>query len=305
METITFRAMGCQMQAWLDAPAPRATTALDRGPGWFTAWEQCLSRFLPDSELSRLNRRVGSPTAVSATLWETVGVALAAARASDGIVSPALLPALEAAGYERTFATLDRDRPAAPSPWPSPAPDAWRGIQRRARRRAIFLPPRARLDLAGTAKGWAADRAAQRLSAAGPALVDAGGDIAVSGPRADGSPWPVAVGTADDDAPDLDLVRLCGGGIATSGIDFRRWQRGGIWRHHLIDPRTGQPAETDVITASVIGPSATAAEVGAKVALILGSRAGLAWIEARPALAALLLRDDGRIVTSHRWAIYR
>jgi thiamine biosynthesis lipoprotein len=129
-----------------------------------------------------------------------------------------------------------------------------------------------RLDLGGVAKGWAADQAAQRLASTGPVLVDAGGDISISGPMADGLGWPIAV--ANPFAPDdsLGLVRIVQGAVATSGRDYRHWQRGGIEQHHIIDPRSGRPAETDVLSATVIAPDGPSAEMAAKVALLHSRR---------------------------------
>jgi thiamine biosynthesis lipoprotein len=165
-----------------------------------------------------------------------------------------------------------------------------------------MLPPGVRLDLGGIAKGWAGVQAMERLRQFGPTLVDAGGDIAVSGPRADGSPWPI--GVANPFAPEelLEVLLIARGGVATSGCDYRRWRQGAVWRHHIIDPRSRQPAATDVLTATVIAPQLRLAETGAKVALILGSVEGLAWINARPHLAGLLVHADGTVIRSARMA---
>jgi thiamine biosynthesis lipoprotein len=159
--------------------------------------------------------------------------------------------------------------------------------------------------LGGIGKGWAADRAVGRLKRQGPALVEAGGDIALSGPRKSGEAWRIAV--ADPQQPDHDLVHLAvsSGGVATSGKDYRRWLRAGAWQHHLIDPRTGRPAAGDVWSATVIGPSLLLAETAAKVVVILGADEGLAWIERRPKLAALLVLQDGTRLDSRRLQDYR
>jgi thiamine biosynthesis lipoprotein len=94
-----------------------------------------------------------------------------------------------------------------------------------------------RLDLGGIGKGWAADRAVARLKRLGPSMVEAGGDIAISGRRSQGRAWRIAV--ADPRQPDGDLAYLAAtsGGVATSGKDFRRWRRAGAWQHHLIAAR--------------------------------------------------------------------
>lgn len=294
MQRHTFYAMGCQMLGVIDAPSQAAANRLATLPGWFAEWERRLSRFRPTSEVARLNR-AGRPLRVSPALWQVLLAARAAARQSDGLVHPALLTALEAAGYDRSFSAL-----APGAAQPAPAPPDWRAIRLDRRTRTVALPAGVRLDLGGVAKGWAAAQAVRRLSAAGPALVDAGGDIAVSGPMANGAPWPIAIDSPLDPGHPLGLLRLARGGVATSGRDYRRWRQGERWQHHIIDPRTGHPAATDVLAATVVAPDCMAAEVAAKVALILGSAAGLSWIEARPQLAGLLVLEDGQVVYSHR-----
>ena len=161
--------------------------------------------------------------------------------------------------------------------------------------RTVRLPHGMRLDFGGVAKGWAADQAAARLAAYAPALVDAGGDIAISGPMVNGDPWPVAVADPMEPERDLTLLMLRNESVATSGRDYRRWARNGKMQHHIVDPRTGRPAETDVLSATVIALTAREAEVAAKVALILGSRVGLKWIEAREQFAAMLVLENGRV----------
>jgi thiamine biosynthesis lipoprotein len=141
---------------------------------------------------------------------------------------------------------------------------------------------------------------AQPLAEYGPVLVDAGGDIAVSGPRRDGKPWPIAVANPHQPDQDGDLLLIRAGGVATSGTDYRRWQQGGQWQHHLIDPTTGAPASTDLLSVTVVAPDVRTAETAAKVVLLKGSRAGLAWLEQQPALAGLLITIDGQVTHSRR-----
>jgi FAD:protein FMN transferase len=294
-----FRAMGCRMLVALDIEAPAAAERLAEVPDWFAEWERRLSRFRDDSELSELNRQAGGPVQVSDILWDVVKTALQAAQRSHGLVTPTLLGELELAGYDRSFDLLDAHAPAEPPPPAAPSGD-WNAVVLRLGSRSICLPPGVRLDLGGVAKGWAADRAAHQLGAYAPALIDAGGDIAVSGPMSDGSPWPIGVADPTELDGQIELLLLASGGVATSGRDYRRWRQGGSWQHHIIDPRTGHPAVTDVLSATVIASSAREAEMAAKTVLILGSRAGLAWIEARPSLAALLVLEGRRIVRSSR-----
>jgi thiamine biosynthesis lipoprotein len=174
----------------------------------------------------------------------------------------------------------------------------WRSIEFDRRARTIRTPQDVRLDLGGVAKGWAADRAAQRLSRCGPAMVDAGGDIAVSGPKRSGQAW--AIGVTDPRNPDgqLALLKIIHGGVATSGRDYRRWKVNGDWRHHLIDPRTGQPAKTDVFSVTVVAASTRQAEVAAKMVAVLGSKAGLNWLDRQNAMAGLLVLESEEVVLS-------
>lgn len=310
MLEVAFRAMGCQMKAMIDSDSPHAAEALQEVPRWFASWERCLSRFREDSELSHLNRRAGVPTRVSATMWEVLRAALLAAQLSEGLVVPTVLPALEAAGYDRPFEQVSMGGPwETVYAWKTP-PCAWQRVHLDPERRTVTLPHGVRLDLGGIAKGWAADSVVRRLKPYGPALMDAGGDIAVSGPMRNGQPWPI--GVADPrpaptgflaHPPLLGVIWLARGGVATSGRDVRRWRRGDEVQHHLIDPRTGQPARTDILTVTVVAPSAYEAEIAAKVVFILGSQEGLAWLEKRPGTAGLVVREDGEVLWSSRWTM--
>ncbi len=294
METLHFHAMGCEMMVLQEqtctAAANLETTVVEQ----FAAWEQALSRFCPDSELSKLNRHPGVWIEVSPTLWTVVDAAIHAAEASDGLISPTILDALEAAGYDRSFDVLQQSSPALVAiQQVQPATKSWKLIERDRERHALRLPQGVRIDLGGIAKGWAADRAVAMLRSDGPVLIDAGGDIAISGALSNGQPW--TIGVAHPLAVDKDITTLAvfGGGVATSGRDYRRWQRNNVWQHHIIDPRSGQPATTDVLSATVIAPSASEAEVAAKQVLIRGSADGLRWLDHQPALAGLVVHDDG------------
>jgi FAD:protein FMN transferase len=296
-----FRAMGTQMLAALDTPPARTPRRLDSVPQWFEAWEASLSRFRPDSELSQLNQNAGEEQNVSSTLWEVFELSLEINRQSSGLVTPLVLDALVAAGYHASFEQLvilpSNSRASDPTPDVSQ-------IKADALRHTIQLPPNAHLDFGGVAKGWAAHKTMQKLKLYGPALVDAGGDIAISGLQADGQPWPV--GIIDPFFPDRNFHTLQLGhcGVATSGRDYRRWKQGDAWKHHIIDPRTGEPAETDVFSVTVVAPTVMEAEMATKVILISGSQDGLAWLEARPSLAGLLVLEDGQRLYSPNFEKY-
>jgi FAD:protein FMN transferase len=252
----------------------------------FERLEAVFSRFRPDSELSRLNE-AGSIEA-GHDLRTVAELALAARERTGGRFDPTLHDALVAAGYDRTFDELDEHSA------PRPAPDPRRPRDVTVTGRRIELGAGVRLDLGGIVKGYAADLCVRMLEPLGACLVNAGGDLAVSGPRLDG-PWPVAV-----DVPGARLtLAVAEGGLATSGRDRRRWRRSGEERHHLIDPRTCRPAQGGPLTVTVAAPSATVAEVAAKAVFLAGEHAER---EAeRLGSLAVILRADGqpRLVGGH------
>jgi FAD:protein FMN transferase len=303
MQRMEFRAMGSRILALVDRDDRPVRGTLDLVPDWFEEWEAAFSRFRPESELSRLNRSARRELEVSPAMGAVLREAVGAARETDGLADPLLLDALEAAGYDRSF---DPANPPAGTSRPAriDAKPDWRAIQIDRSGMKIELPDGGKLDLGGIAKGWAADTAAARLTRAGPALVDAGGDISTPGPMADGSPWPVGVANPFSYGDVLCTIALWDGGVATSGRDFRRWISGGRPLHHIIDPRTGRPAETDVLTATVIASNACHAEAAAKAALILGSECGIDWLDRHPDLAGMLVLENKRIVYSRRFSDY-
>ena len=247
-----FRAMGTDVELLLNAEhGPQAELALDAAEQEVRRLEELLSRFRPDSELSRLNAG-GRLDGAHRDLVQVVELALAARVATGGLFDPTVHDALVAAGYDRTFEDVPGDGPPA-----GPARPCAGGVT--VEGSTIALEPGTRIDLGGIAKGYAADRACELLATAGPCLVNAGGDIAVGG-----GAWPIGV------TDDLTL-ELSAGGLATSGRDRRTWRRGGEGQHHLIDPRTGRPAHSAAARVTVVGKSATQAEVLAKVAFLGGA----------------------------------
>jgi thiamine biosynthesis lipoprotein len=299
MNRIEFHAMGSRILAIVDNATPASERALQRVPLWFEEWEQVLSRFRYDSDLSRLNQAAGQPVAVSQTLWDVFMAARAAEQFTGGLVRPAILNALVHAGYDRSFDLLPVANFAAPAA-AYDLPELTTAISWDEPTRTIWLPESVQLDFGGVAKGWAACQAASRLMEFGPTLVDAGGDIAISGLRLDGQPWPIGIRDPFHPGMDFATLRLESGGVATSGTDYHRWQQGDVWNHHLIDPATGLPAESDVLAATVIAPDTLRAEAATKAVVIAGSQAGLDWLESDPTMAAVLVLQSGELLYSRR-----
>ena len=285
--------MGCQMEAMVASESKDALNALQMVPGWFEKWEQALSRFRLDSELSSFNHSNGEPVQISRELWDVLQISLQAAEESGGLVTPAILDVLEAAGYDRSFESLSLPIPFKDAFYAVPAIE---NILMDASTKTVVLPEGMRLDFGGSAKGWAAYQAARRLAKKSPALVNAGGDIAIFNSMDEAQLW--EVGIVDPLKPEALIARLSlnQGGVATSGTDYRRWMRNDREVSHIIDPRTNQPVESDVLTSTVIAPNTMEAEMAAKTSLLLGSQAGLNWLQNRPALAGLMVLQDGSVL---------
>ncbi|MFN8110505.1 MAG: FAD:protein FMN transferase [Thermoleophilia bacterium] len=277
LQTREFRAMGTSVQLLVEAPPDAAEPALAAAEQEVHRLERVLTRFDERSELCRLNR--AGRLRPGEDLLRVIRAALSGRRATGGRFDPTVLPALRAAGYDRDLDEVqarDHGAPGAPVPGGGDIMiDETVG--------EIVLGAGVQVDLGGIAKGDAADRAVAILAQAGPAMAVVGGDLAVSGPRRDGSPWPVEVTGADGLV--LDIRE---GGMATSGIDRRRWQRAGRPMHHIIDPTTGAPSGTDLLRATATAPSAAMAEVRATELLLLGADAALDRANALGAPAVLV-----------------
>jgi thiamine biosynthesis lipoprotein len=281
------------------ADGPEAAAALERAAAEFARYERCLSRFDPASELSALNRTGGRPVAVSPLLFEALAAARSLLLETAGLYNPAVLPALEAAGYDRSF---DRLQPAESGSDVTPG-DARSGAVLRppaepyqldGRSREVRLAPYVRLDLGGIGKGLAVDAAAEELAGQVSFLVDAGGDIRVGGTSPDDGPWGIAVQHPVDLDRDIAVLAVSDCAVATSSVGRRRWVQDGAVRHHLIDPRTGLSAASDVTAATVIAPRCAPAEVWAKAVVIAGAVEGFALL-ARNGIAGLVVDADRRL----------
>ncbi len=292
-----FHAMGCTMTVQVAASDDLADVALDAAIAHIQTAEHSWSRFDPTSELSRLNAHSGRWVTVSPTLWGPLSEALTQSAATNGLYDPTILYAIQAAGYERSFDDLAAE--VGPVAKTHAQPGQWRALKLAEAKCQIKLPPNVGIDLGGIGKGLVAAQVIELLRPFGPTLVDAGGDVA-AGTAAPGYPgWPVAIaapasGNADSEDQDLLWVWLREATLATSGVDYRRWLQDGAPRHHILDPRTGEPAQTDLVTVSVLDPSAARAEAWAKAALVLGAEAAYVALTRR-GLAALLVEQDGRV----------
>jgi FAD:protein FMN transferase len=284
------------------AAAARAERDAERTLQRIGRWADRLSRQAVTSELSRLNADDRATVSVGPTLAAVLGIGRGASGWTDGIVDITLHDARLAAesgiGGRRVGA-------------PSSGVDAWR-LERGSRGGCVHRRPGVRFDLDGVAKGWIADRAARLLTRYEAIAVDADGDVAVA--LAPGEAWFVGIADPGDRRRSIGVLELGGldpgghttYGVATSGTTVHRWRHGSETNHHLIDPRTGRSARTDVAQATVLAASAAEAEVAAKTAVIVGSETALSLPDRAGIQALVLVTTDGRALASPsalRWLI--
>ncbi len=299
----TFRAMGSDIRVLIGArllpSAPEPLDAADRERGFVLDFAHRLSRFVPDSELSALNRDPRPEVPASALLRAAVSAGVWAASHSDGLVDPTLVQALERTGYAHSLdgsepASLREAIGAAPPRRPArPNPRSrWQEVVIDDRAGMIARPPGVMIDTGGTGKGLCADAVAYRLRGYTRFVVDCGGDIAIGGVGAQLNPYEIAV-EHPLTGRSIGSIRLARGGIATSGLNVRIWRdRRGHFAHHLLDPSTGAPVWSGLIGATAIGDSALEAETLSKMALLLGPEG------ARDVLAergGVVIHDNGEV----------
>jgi thiamine biosynthesis lipoprotein len=259
------------------------------------AWHTRFSRFIPDSELSRLNRDPREIVPVSALMARFAQAVRQAGSLSGGLVDATLVREIEAAGYDqdlRDSLALARALALAPARRPASADPArrWQQIEVDHAAGTLARPAGFQLDSGGLAKGLFADVLGDALATHPSFAIDCAGDLLVGG--AAGVARPIRV-QSPFDGRTLHTFELARTGVATSGIGRRSWlDRDGAPAHHLLDPASGRPAFTGIVQATALAPSALEAEIRAKAAVLSGPRGAPAWL----AHGGVILFDDG----SHR-----
>lgn len=267
-----FRAMGCEVTLPYGVPAGLVRALFEERDARF-------SRFRPSSELSRVNALPLGLTLVSGEFASMLALSLDAARATDGLVTPAVGGAIVAAGYDRDFDRLPPDVGAVVSA----AVPSWQSIS--VHGGGLLRTDTVQLDLNGVVKGKTVDDA---LELAGTGWVSAGGDVAAI--------EPVVVGL-----PGGGSIALHGGGLATSSVAKRRWLAAGVPQNHLIDPRTGCATTSPWRDVTVAASTCFVADVSAKAALLLGE-AGPAWLDERK-LAGRFVSHGGAVTLNDTWSV--
>lgn len=251
----------------------------DRAAEELRSLEARWSRFLPDSEISRLNQSAGTALAVSADTRRLVATAIEAWMRTDGRFDPTVLSAMRANGYDRTYEQLQSEAgrdPSVTSARAGAAPGC-AGIVVHNGHGTVRLDPGVGFDPGGIGKGLAADIVVERILAGGAkgVLVNVGGDLRVEGAAPEGELWVVSV--REPTVSDGEIVRigLIRGALATSTTRRRRWSSGGSERHHLLDPRTGDPLRETFQLVGAVAEEGWWAEAATK-SVMVGAAANLA-----------------------------
>jgi thiamine biosynthesis lipoprotein len=296
MEYQQFRAMNSDIILAAEGSADSLTLGFKLTRDFIAASEARFTRFTDTSELARLNRSAGAWFQASPELFDVVQQACELAEETGGLFDPTMLAALEAAGYDKS---MDDIRAYGVSSRPRSGyqvQSAFRAIQLDEPTQSIHLPLGARIDLGGIAKGWIAEQAPLLLAEyADACAVSAGGDIFTIGLPADEPDWSIGLENPRDPDRDLTTLHVGPGAVATSSVAKRRWQQGRREQHHIIDPRTGEPAVTDWLSVTVIAPHAALAEVYAKALLIGGLREAEDIAAQRPEITFVAVDQDRQL----------
>jgi thiamine biosynthesis lipoprotein len=301
MDYYQFRAMNSDVLLAGEGSAQRVSAGFDQVKAFIESSERRFTRFSDDSELAALNRSAGGWFQASSELFEVLWQARFYHLQTGGLFNPAILPALKSAGYDRSMDEIRTHgaTPSVPNTVNQPAPD-FRAVRFKQASRQVCLPTGMQIDLGGIAKGWIAERAAHILASyAQTCAVNAGGDMFLIGLPEGETAWQVALDDPQQPGANLAVLNVDQGAVATSSVTKRRWQQGSRTQHHLIDPRSGQPAETDWLSVSVIAPHASTAEVYAKALLIAGDGGAKTLVPADDSLAYIAVDHAGRLWGSH------
>jgi thiamine biosynthesis lipoprotein len=306
IHTMEFRAMNTDIL--LAAEGERVMQGMKATSAFIDDCEQRFSRFLPGSELTDLNRSAGDWHEVSSDLMNILQLSLRYYFETKGIFDPSILTELKWIGYDRSMDDIRANGSAAlPHVSKRTSRPAFNEIKFDLAESRICLPRGLEVDLGGIAKGWIVKKAAELLNTyAETCAVSAGGDMLFIGHPADGTDWDIFLEDPRDPSEMISQLHIGSGAVATSSVMKRTWSQGEKVRHHLIDPRTGESADTDWLSVTVISPDIITAEVYAKAILIGGAGELADLLNVRPELTFIAVDPDGNLLgtPNHKEYIY-
>ena len=304
IRSIEFRAMNTSVM--LAAEGEGAVPGMYAAKAFIDECEQRFSRFLPASELADLHRSAGEWFRVSDDLLDMLQLSMKYYYETGGIFDPSILPDLKRIGYDRSMDEIRANGASAPvhSTYRAlrPSFDEMR-VDLDGKR--VRLPRGMEIDLGGIAKSWIVEKAAQLLHRYVEVCgVSAGGDIQFIGLPLNGMDWNVYLEDPRNPREVLTQLHIPSGGVATSSVMKRTWSQGGKVRHHLIDPRNGEPAKTEWLSVTVISPSVITAEVYAKAILIAGRTQLPDLLSSKPELSFIAVNPYGNLSGSPNYKDY-
>ena len=295
MQSHQFRAMNTIIL--LEAEGSETSQAFDTAQRFIKNSEQRFTRFKETSELSALNRSAGKWFSASSEMMELMTTAMHCHKATGGLFDTSVLPYLEAAGYTQSMDQLWLLGPSQqPENYPHKSEIPFTEVEIDKARNRIRLPKNMKIDLGGIAKGWIAEKAAKLMAMHSPACaVNAGGDMFLVGQPIGQKNWEILLEDPRNPSQDLMILLVEKGAVATSSVTKRIWHQGELKRHHLIDPRNGQPAETMWLSVTVFAPNTALAETFAKAILIAGPIEAERLLANNPNISFLAVDTQGQI----------
>ena len=248
------------------------------------------SKFRPGSDIWRLNHAFGAPVALDDETMAILALAKEFSARTDGVFDITVGSvnhlwhfregvAPERGALESALGRVD-----------------WRGLELDGH--MARLPDGCQVDLGGIAKGFIADRLAQQLKNAGAtqAAINLGGNVFVLGARADGTPWRVGIQTPGRPVGEYCAAVLArDASVVTSGVYERGFDRDGVRYHHILDPRTGMPAQNDLAAVTLVTKTSVEGDALTTACLCLGKERALPLLQGREDIWALFLGRDGAL----------
>lgn len=296
MDYYEFRAMNTDILLAAEGDKELMAKGFEQAQEFIETSEARFTRFSDESELAKLNRQAGSWFTASYDMFDVLKLAQRFTKETHGLFNPAILGALEYAGYNRSMDEIRENGVQLHGETEVEQVPDFMEVEFDDEDQGIFLPSGMQVDLGGIAKGWIAERAAYLLKCYTSACaVNAGGDMYLVGLPSGEEAWQISLEDPRDPDRVLEILVVKAGAVATSSITRRSWIKGERPQHHLIDPRTGHPAQTDWLSVTVISPRAATAEVYAKALLIAGSQNYESILDHQKDLAFIAVDAQGNL----------
>lgn len=263
--------------------------------------EKLCSRFLPESDVSRINKSSGIlPVPVSDETFEIVEKSIFYSKLTDGAFDITIAPIVELWQIGKKSQRIPSDSEIADTL----NLVSYKEVLLNPQRKTIFLKKKGmKIDLGGVAKGYANDQAISTLKKFGvkQALIDFGGQISVLGKPHNKKNWRIGIQHPRELNRTIAAIEIKSGSVATSG-DYMRYFTGadGIRYHHIFDPKTGKPAKSGCSSVTVVAPDGITADILSTSIFVLGPNKGLALVEKLPNVECLIVKEEGGIVTSSK-----